>query len=1211
MASRARYASAIAVAVALGISASLTAVQQPAPEATPLPDFDIRSGRAPAAPPAAAREALRLAREQRGDRAARIHPHTGAMRIVDHPSGALLPRTAAATARNLIVSLAGTLALDADDLAQLTLTRDFTSASTGVRTVTFAQSIDGLPVFDGVVTVHAAADGSIVRVTSSAGRGAGRRGNPGGPQANPGTTVWFAMDGVLRLARHSVIASENPKAIYDILTDAASGDLLLRRNRVRYSEGTGRVVQSAETYLLDPRRPDQMPLGAGGAGGCPPVTNHLVRSLNGPFRDSATVLGATGHLSGNNTHVYRRTAGSEGAAGVFGETGWSFDYPFASASAAETSLFFSINFVHDFFYDLGFDEAAGNFQVDNFGRGGAGGDPVFALARADGRNNAYYSHAVDGTSPTIAFFLWDGTGCWSQDVDGDGTVDIDGTHDTDVIIHEFHHGVSLRLNTVWAGDEAAAIGEGGGDFFAYSVNGDTNLADYSRTGGIRSVNSKTYADWWCFFSVICFPHSNGEIWANALWDVRERFRTDLVRGTEAVAVNESHQLYIDALKLSPPAPTMLDMRDAMLLADSFRNPGTPRSENFCRLWESFAARGMGVDATDTADNGLNKVAAAFNVPEGCVAPPAPPTITLSVVTATATEAGPTSGMFRISRGSAQPTPIAVNYTLAGSATTGADDAALPLTVTIPADAASIDVAVSAIDDTTYESNETVTLTVRADTTYIVGSPSSGTVTIVSNDVAPDFTVTAFTVTKKAAAGGPAVMTDTTKNQGAGAAAASTTSYYLSKNTVLDAADTPLGGREVPALAPGATHAGSATVTIPGVIEPGTYTVFAKADGPGAVAEAQESNNTRTTTIQIGPDLMVTALSAPSAAAPGTTISVSDTTTNEGAAAVAGSSVTRFYLSPNTGYDASDLPLHARTVLPLGVGGASPATTNVTIPATTATGLYYVIARADADISVAESVETNNTRSVLLRVGPDLTVASLTAPSDVTPGIPFAVSDTTTNSGEGAAAASITALYLSSNSTLDAADVQLSAGREVPSLGTGMSSIGSTTVTLSGVAAGTWYLIARADDASAVEEVRENNNTRARSIRVGAASASLVHDDRADRNDTSAGWPTETRRKSFAERTSAAAAATSARASAPSSSAAGTPPDPSRNSNAFADVRGNQLSARDSVDPGSSLMNVMKNIGAAPPSIHTVAICALSCVSRPIAPVAAIRQANRM
>jgi hypothetical protein len=223
-----------------------------------------------------------------------------------------------------------------------------------------------------------------------------------------------------------------------------------------------------------------------------------------------------------------------------------------------------MNFAHDFFYDLGFDEASGNFQANNFGRGGLGNDPIIALARAAGRNNATFLPADEGSSPTISMFLWDGVGCWAQDVDGDGTLDFDGDYDTDIILHEFHHGVSHRLNTAFDGNEAGAIGEGGSDFFAYSVNGDTTLAEYSRLGGLRGVNGKTYADWTCLLGLFCEVHDNGEIWANVLWDIRQRFRGDLVRGSEAAATNEAHQLYVDGLKLSPPSPTMLDLRDAML-----------------------------------------------------------------------------------------------------------------------------------------------------------------------------------------------------------------------------------------------------------------------------------------------------------------------------------------------------------------------------------------------------------------------------------------------------------------------------------------------------------------------------------------------------------------------------------------------------------------------------------------------------------------------
>ena len=77
--------------------------------------------------------------------------------------------------------------------------------------------------------------------------------------------------------------------------------------------------------------------------------------------------------------------------------------PGASASqtmAATTKLFFVINWLHDYWYDSGFDEAAGNAQNDNFGRGGAGGDAIRAEAQdSGGRNNANMSTPGGRRSP--------------------------------------------------------------------------------------------------------------------------------------------------------------------------------------------------------------------------------------------------------------------------------------------------------------------------------------------------------------------------------------------------------------------------------------------------------------------------------------------------------------------------------------------------------------------------------------------------------------------------------------------------------------------------------------------------------------------------------------------------------------------------------------------------------------------------------------------
>jgi MYXO-CTERM domain-containing protein len=80
--------------------------------------------------------------------------------------------------------------------------------------------------------------------------------------------------------------------------------------------------------------------------------------------------------------------------------------------AAVTQLFYVTNWLHDYWYDSGFNEAAGNGQQDNFGRGGLGNDPVKVEAQDDApwgtRNNANMSTRAEGTSPRMQMYIWSG-----------------------------------------------------------------------------------------------------------------------------------------------------------------------------------------------------------------------------------------------------------------------------------------------------------------------------------------------------------------------------------------------------------------------------------------------------------------------------------------------------------------------------------------------------------------------------------------------------------------------------------------------------------------------------------------------------------------------------------------------------------------------------------------------------------------------------------
>ncbi|WP_395695844.1 M36 family metallopeptidase [Nocardioides sp.] len=81
----------------------------------------------------------------------------------------------------------------------------------------------------------------------------------------------------------------------------------------------------------------------------------------------------------------------------------------AQAQAAVTQLFYDVNYLHDWFYGAGFDEAAGNAQESNYGRGGLGGDPIDAEDQDySGVNNANMYTPPDGESPRMQMYRWSG-----------------------------------------------------------------------------------------------------------------------------------------------------------------------------------------------------------------------------------------------------------------------------------------------------------------------------------------------------------------------------------------------------------------------------------------------------------------------------------------------------------------------------------------------------------------------------------------------------------------------------------------------------------------------------------------------------------------------------------------------------------------------------------------------------------------------------------
>ena len=120
---------------------------------------------------------------------------------------------------------------------------------------------------------------------------------------------------------------------------------------------------------------------------------------------------------GNNTAVYqdRYDLGYSSGDEPDGGPDLHFDFPYdpswepyAYRDASVVNLFYWLNYMHDFSYRFGFDEAAGNFQRNNYGKGGLGNDFIWGVAQGGAntglQNNAKYIHSDEGSNSAIFMF---------------------------------------------------------------------------------------------------------------------------------------------------------------------------------------------------------------------------------------------------------------------------------------------------------------------------------------------------------------------------------------------------------------------------------------------------------------------------------------------------------------------------------------------------------------------------------------------------------------------------------------------------------------------------------------------------------------------------------------------------------------------------------------------------------------------------------------
>ena len=460
--------------------------------------------------------------------------------------------------------------------------------------------------------------------------------------------VWLPMaSDRLRLCWEVILTTRARGEMFRVLVDATTGESLLRHCLTSYlSDATYRVFTSDSPSPLSPGY--SSPISSQ-----PPLVARTLVTLSALDTNASPngwIDDGDNETRGNNADAHTDWTGQDqpDLPRPQGSPFRVFDFPqdltsqdpTNSSSSAIVQLFYWCNWMHDKLYELGFTEAAGNFQGTNFGRGGVANDAIQAEAQdGAGINNADFSVSYDGTPGRMQMYLFNGP-----------TPRRDGDLDAQVVLHEYTHGLSNRLVGGGVGMTAlqtAGMGEGWSDFYALSLlseAGDDVNGTYGEGAYVSYLLSGLTQNY--YFGIRRYPyctdltrnpltfkdldsaqasshagvprssiigslapevHNQGEVWCVTLWEARAKLinKYGWTNGNQLIL-----QLVTDGMNLSPANPNFLEARDAILQADLIDNGGA----DFAELWAAFAKRGMGFSATSPSSTTTTGVHEAFDLP---------------------------------------------------------------------------------------------------------------------------------------------------------------------------------------------------------------------------------------------------------------------------------------------------------------------------------------------------------------------------------------------------------------------------------------------------------------------------------------------------------------------------------------------------------------------------------------------------------------------
>lgn len=214
----------------------------------------------------------------------------------------------------------------------------------------------------------------------------------------------------------------------------------------------------------------------------------------------------------------------------------------------------------------------------------------------------------------------------------------DSSFDNGIIAHEYGHGISNRLtggpNDVYCLGNEEQMGEGWSDFFALIISDQPGsvgelargIGNYASNRpvdglGIRpypystdlDVNPLTYQN----IQSLSVPHGVGSVWCTMLWEMYWAFVNEYGHSYDLYSStggnNMAIRLVMEGMRIQTCNPGFQDGRDAILAADQILYNG----DHQCLIWEAFAKRGLGFDASQGSSYSVTDGQESFDMPSFC------------------------------------------------------------------------------------------------------------------------------------------------------------------------------------------------------------------------------------------------------------------------------------------------------------------------------------------------------------------------------------------------------------------------------------------------------------------------------------------------------------------------------------------------------------------------------------------------------------------